>query len=303
LIAAAPSAAARLLEGTPLPAGWTGKSWACHQLAESARGVYLFFTDADTAHAPGTVAAAVAHATRTRADLLSAWPRLITETWGEKLVIPMILLLGMTLYPHWLLTLLQRGAGRGKSLPSAMRRGLGAANGQFLFFTRRGYEQIGGHTAIRGHLVEDVALGRAIAEQMPAGLRLINCDALEFSTCRMYRSFSEVWEGFTKNVRSAFESSLGGFLVAGALQICLFLLPFVFLFTHPGSRSLVLAQVALIFTIRVVLAARFRTSWSSVILHPFGLLLALAIGLNSWRLTGRRGVVWKGRTYSDAPAD
>jgi chlorobactene glucosyltransferase len=88
LIAKAPVVQARLMDGTALPAGWTGKSWACHQLAQQARGAYLFFTDADTAHAPDTIAAAVAHATRTRADLLSAWPRLITITWGEKLVIP-----------------------------------------------------------------------------------------------------------------------------------------------------------------------------------------------------------------------
>jgi chlorobactene glucosyltransferase len=213
----------------------------------------------------------------------------------------MILLLGMTLYPHWLLTLLQANPAAARFLPQSMRRGLGAANGQFLFFTRRGYEQIGGHAAIRGHLVEDVALGRAIAAQMQKGLRLVNCDAIRFSTCRMYRSFAEVWEGFTKNVRSAFESSVLGFIFAGAFQISLFLLPFLFLFLHPAHRGVIVSQIALIFAIRALLAARFRTSWSSVLLHPIGHLLALAIGLNSWRLTGRRGVIWKGRRYGDKP--
>jgi hypothetical protein len=146
-----------------------------------------------------------------------------------------------------------------------------------------------------------VALGRAIAAQMQEGLRLVNCDAIRFSTCRMYRSFAEVWEGFTKNVRSAFESSVLGFIFAGAFQISLFLLPFLFLFLHPAHRGVIVSQIALIFAIRALLAARFRTSWSSVLLHPIGHLLALAIGLNSWRLTGRRGVIWKGRRYGDKP--
>ena len=62
---------ARLLHGEALPAGWCGKNWACDQLARSARGKFLFFTDADTTHAPGTVSAAVAYALRTRAGLVS----------------------------------------------------------------------------------------------------------------------------------------------------------------------------------------------------------------------------------------
>jgi hypothetical protein len=154
---------------------------------------------------------------------------------GRKARHPMILLLGMTLYPHWLLTLLQKVPRRQPISPPAARRGLGAANGQFLFFTRRGYEQIGGHEAIRGHLVEDVALGRAIAAQMHAGLRLVNCDALRFSTCRMYRSFAEVWEASPRT--SARPSKARSWLcLRGALQISLFLLPFSSLFSTCTSR-------------------------------------------------------------------
>ena len=32
----------------PLPAGWTGKAWACHQGAQRAIGDHLLFLDADT---------------------------------------------------------------------------------------------------------------------------------------------------------------------------------------------------------------------------------------------------------------
>ena len=92
----------RMLRGTPLPQGWTGKGWACHQLAQEARGQFFFFTDADTEHEPGALSALVAYAQKHRADLVSAWPRLMTKSLGEKLVVPMVIFAAMTMYPHWL---------------------------------------------------------------------------------------------------------------------------------------------------------------------------------------------------------
>lgn len=285
----------RVVASAPLPAGWTGKGWACHQLAAQARGEFLFFTDADTAHAPGTVSAAVAYAHRNRADLVSAWPALLTVTWSERLIIPMIVLLGMGMYPHWLLRFLQNHPHLAARVPAVARRILGAANGQFMFFTRAAYDRIGGHAAAHDHLVEDVALGRAVTARMGEGMRLFNCDSLQFSTVRMYRSFAETWEGFTKNLRAAFEESLAGFLALGAWQLVGFLLPFVFAVLAP--RPLVFAQIGVIYLIRILLTVRFRTSWLSCVLHPIAQALGLAIGLNSWRRSAHGGVSWKGRTY------
>ncbi len=289
---------ARMIRGQPLPEGWTGKNWACHQLARQARGEYLFFTDADTEHKHGTVSALVDYARRHQADLVSAWPRLVTVTWAEKIVLPMIMLLAMMLYPHWMLILLQRFPAIAARIPVQGRRMFGAANGQSLFFRRVAYDRIGGHEAVRDHLVEDVALGRAVAARMDEGLRLFNCDALRFSTCRMYRSFGEVWEGFTKNLRAAFEGSLAGFLAMGIVQFGCLLLPFLLLFQRHASCDCAVKEVGLIYLIRVIVTVRFRTSWASCILHPIGQTLGLAIGLNSWRRLVGPGVTWKGRTYS-----
>ena len=290
----------RLIRGQPLPEGWVGKNWACDQLARAATGEFLFFTDADTTHAPGTVSAAVAYAERRRASLVSAWPRLVTVTWSERLIIPMILLLGLTLYPHWLVLALQRWPGAARFLPRTVRRGLGAGNGQFMFWRRAAYDTVGGHAQLRAHLVEDVALGRAVAERMDEGLRLFNCDALRFSTCRMYRSFGEVWEGFTKNLWPAFEAKLPAFCMIGTMQICAWFAPCVLLWIKWGTpeRPWIAAQVGLIVAIRILLTVRFRTAWLSCLLHPLAELLGIAIALNSWRLAGRRGVMWKGRRYT-----
>jgi chlorobactene glucosyltransferase len=286
-----------LLRGQTLPAGWGGKNWACHQLAQRARGEFLLFTDADTEHAPGTVAAAVAYAQEKRADLVSAWPRLLTGTLGEKLVIPMILLLGMVMYPHWLVLWLQARPQLAAKFPRRLLASLGAANGQFLFFRREAYERLGGHQARRDHLVEDVAFGRAVTARMGEGMRLFNCDALRFSTVRMYRSFAETWEGFTKNMRPAFEGHLAGFLIVGTVQFACFLYPFFALFGSPSLRHFAIAEVALIYLIRLVLTVRYRTTWLGALLHPFGHALCLAIGLNSWRCSAGDGVSWKGRRY------
>lgn len=290
-----------LVQGAELPPGWTGKNWACHQLAQHARGEWMLFTDADTIHAPGTVAAALAHAQETRADLLSAWPRLVTKTWSEKLVIPVIHILAVAVYPHALLAWLQAHPEHLRCCSRFALRSLGGANGQFLFFKKTAYKKIGGHETVRTHLVEDVALGREIAVRMGEGMRLVNCDGSRLVDCRMYSRFSEVWEGFTKNIRPAFEDALAAWWITGALQWSCFFLPFVLVF-FPHQRAFAEAEIALIYALRIVLTARMRTSWFGCIFHPAGHFLAMCIALNSWRLAGQRGVSWKGRIYRTGDA-
>lgn len=286
---------ARLLRGEALPGGWTGKNWACHQLAQAASGDFLFFTDADTTHAAGTVSAAVDYACRNNASLVSAWPRMITKTLGEKLVVPVILLIGLGFCPLWLHRLYQH---RGTRMKPALARRTGAANGQFMFFTREAYDRIGGHEAVRDQVVEDVTLGREVAARIGEGMRLFNCDALGFSTVRMYRSFGEVWEGFTKNVRAAFAGDGIGFWgLGGLLWVCLFA-PFIAIFTAPADlRTMIAIELGLIYAIRLLLSGRFRTSLIGALLHPLGVFLTMLIGLNSWRRSIGRGVIWKGRIY------
>ena len=290
-----PNLTARLLRGESLPEGWTGKNWACHQLSQAARGEFLFFTDADTEHAPCTATAAVVYAQRNRAGLLSAWPRLLTLTPGEMLVVPVIVLVGMACCPLWLQRWIQQKPERAAGHDV---RGLGVANGQFMFFSRSAYVRIGGHEAIRAHVVEDVTLGREMAARMPEGERLFNCDALGFSTVRMYRSFAETWEGFTKNIRAAFDDRGMTFWLFGTFQAACFFWPFIAIFLVPAPlRWVVGLQIAIIYFIRFLLTVRFRTSWFGAVLHPIGVLLMMLIGVNSWRLSRGRGVVWKGRTY------
>ena len=63
-----------LIPGEPLPTGWLGKPYACHQLAAHARGDVLVFVDADVVLAPEAVAAAVG--LLDGVDLVSPYPRI-----------------------------------------------------------------------------------------------------------------------------------------------------------------------------------------------------------------------------------
>lgn len=290
-----PRMSARLIRGEPLPPGWTGKNWACHQLSQAASGDFLFFTDADTIHAPGTTSAAVDYACRNEASLVSAWPRLLTGSLGEKLIVPVIVLIGFGFCPIWLQRLWQR---KPHLIDQRHARNIGAANGQFMFFTREAYTRLGGHESVRANVVEDVTLGREVAARMHEGMRLFNCESLHFSTVRMYRSLGETWEGFTKNIRAVFEDRGLAFWLFGAFQSLFLLVPFIAIFFAPAHvRHLIIFQICLIYLIRFLLAFRFKTSLLGALLHPIGLLLSMMIGINSWRRSISGGVIWKGRTY------
>ena len=275
----------RLLSGKPLPEGWVGKPWACHQLSQEAKGDYLLFVDADTRFSDITIAHAVNLAHHEKADLISLWPYLESLTWSEKLVIPFVHLFILFYLPHW---------------AKGSLRCFGAANGQFVLFRRDAYEKIKGHESVRNHMVEDIAIAR---NMRAAGFKVLNLDAtnpghsIALVRCRMYTRFREVWEGFTKNLYPSFDGNLPAFLFFQSIQIFIFLTPFILLFT-PANGPLVWTEIFIIFALRLSLAHRFRQSYLGSVLHPIGQLLVIAIALNSWLQSIRGRLPWKDRHYA-----
>src|SRR5260370_29594884 len=181
-----PGSNGRLLTGDPLPLGWTGKSWACHQLADGARGEYLLFTDADTVHQPEAVSSAVAAAQQFRADLLTLWPYQTTVTWAEQLVIPLLFVVAGSYLPHWLLIWAQRVPWLARVLGRKFLGRCSTASGQFLLFRRDSYLKIGGPPAVGQPLVGELAVARELGKRIPDGWRLISCDGTRLISCRMY---------------------------------------------------------------------------------------------------------------------
>jgi chlorobactene glucosyltransferase len=292
-----PGSNRRVLSGAPLPSGWTGKSWACHQLAEAARGEYLLFIDADTIHHPEAISSAMEAAQRFRADLLTLWPHQTTVTFAEKLIIPLLFVVAGSYLPHWLLICAQRAPWLARALGPKLLGRCSTASGQFLLFRRDRYLALGGHRTVGEHLVEDIALAREVGKRIPEGWRLLTCDGTRLVHCRMYTSPDEIWEGFTKNLWPVFDGDWMGFWLAVIWQFVVCVLPFLVLPFFQWPQLYVVITILL--CLRLAAALRFHTSWISICFHPIGYTLALLIAANSFRQAKGKGVGWKDRIYRE----
>jgi chlorobactene glucosyltransferase len=174
-----------LVDGRPLPTGWLGKPWACHQGFQVATGSLVLFTDADTRHGAQLARRAVAALDEDEGDLLTVVGRQLMETFWERLVQPQIFLLMLMRFPDF-----ERLARRGSWREAV-------ANGQFLLFRREAYESIGGHSVVRDEVAEDLALAQHVKR---AGLRLRIRGAEHHLETRMYRSLAQLVEGWSKNI-------------------------------------------------------------------------------------------------------
>ena len=148
---------------------------------------WLLFTDADTVHAPGSLARAVAEAEQHGAALLSYSPAQEVHGFWEKAVMPVIFAELATTYPPQ--------AVNDPASPIA------AANGQYLMISREAYDAVGGHTTIAADLLEDVALARLVKR---SGRKIFFRYAPDAVRTRMYRSFAQLREGWTKNLALLF---------------------------------------------------------------------------------------------------
>ena len=285
----------RVIRTDSLPAGWTGKSFAAATGARAASGDWLLFTDADTEHLPGGLPALLERAEREGADLLSLSPGQVTPTAWEKAVIPLV-------YAH-LARLYRFEEVSDPASPAA------AANGQYLLIRRDAYERAGGHEAVRGAILEDVELARHVKS---TGGRLLFLPGADWVRTRMYRSFAEMWHGWTKNLYLLYSGNARRMLATVAELWLLDLCPtlaFIGLAVAwalgAGGAPTMLAGVAF-FLLAVLRHWNYARALGQIGFDPrlasyqalgaaiFGLLL-----LNSARAYRRGGrVEWKGRTYS-----
>jgi chlorobactene glucosyltransferase len=280
----------RLLRGQPLPPGWAGKTFACHQLAQEARGSWLLFTDADTVHAPAMLRRVLGVALISRAALISGFPYQRTTSIWQKTAMPILFYFMLLCWmPFWWL---QRSRCR---MPSV-------AIGQFLFFSAEEYRSIGGHEAVKSRIVEDVWLGIEVSRHK---YRQLTLDLSSLVSCQMYREFGSMWDGITRwlyTVASLSAVSLVGMI---AVVLLLFLAPFLWLaygllLAQPAFawEVLVMLQVAIVFLARFLAGRRFSQSKTSILLHPIGVAFLLLVSFYaSYQYLTGAGVKWKGRVY------
>ncbi|AFL90229.1 glycosyl transferase [Terriglobus roseus DSM 18391] len=289
----------RLVESVTLPDGWNGKQHACWQGAQAATSSLLCFLDADVRLHPDALARTVTSMVQERAALLSGFPRQITGTWLEALLLPLIHFVLLGLLPM-------------RALRRTTKPAYAAGCGQFLLVDREAYTKSGGHEAIR-HTMHDGLLLPKLLRSHGYATRLV--DLTELAECRMYTSAAATWNGLSKNATEGMAApvrivpmtlllGLGQVLPLPLLWMAWERTPFIIPFLGPPIRIGMAPvwwsaiAVALSYLPRVINAARYRQSWLSALLHPVGVAVLLVL---QWVALGRkllgRPATWKSRAY------
>jgi hypothetical protein len=277
----------RLLTAPPLPRGWAGKQRACTLLAAQARYEILLFVDADVRlHPPACACAAALLLSDPRMGLVSGFPREVTGSMGEHLLIPWIHVL--------LLGYLPMDGMRRCTAPA-----FGAGCGQLMAARREAYAAAGGHAAAPQSRHDGTTLPRSFRA---AGWRTDVFDATTLAHCRMYRGLAQTWHGLGKSAGEGMATPGGlpvwTLLLGGGHVLPWVILPWAAATGEIFSSVLCGVGVAANLALRLLLSARFRQHGSGVLLHPIGALLLLALQWTALlrHLAGGPSR-WRGREY------
>ena len=301
-VAGADQPGATVLQAGPRPKGerWVGKNWGCCQAMEQVNSEWVLFIDADVTLAPDAIRRALHQSINENADLFSLAPRLTCGCLAEWMVQPiMASLLGLG-FP-----ILEAND------PAST---VAFAAGPFMLFRRDSYNSIGGHRALAGEVVEDLALARRIKE---GGFRLRYVLGIDAVDLQMYDNFQALWEGWSKNWFLGLDRSISKSLGAGGVVLLMFTLPWLLL---PASLTMAclssqdqilwlsdagLGLIAILMQLSVRLWTRARFSvplrhwW---LMGLGGMIIGLIAPTSVWKSLTGRGWTWKGRSLADAQA-
>jgi hypothetical protein len=265
-----------------------GKCNALIAGAAGRQGKWFLFTDADTFHYPGSLAASVREAEDRKVDLLSYSPEQETASWWELAVMPVVFAELVRIYPP------ERVNNPADSTV--------AANGQYLLVRRAVYEGLGGHAAVANKILEDVELARIFKV---SGHPLWFRHGAGLVRTRMYRSFRAMWDGWSKNLALLFRRPLilatwRGFeflLIVASLAAGFILLSFG---NRPGA-FLTLAFAVLGYLNFVFRIQQAHFPWKANLMAFIGLPIFVSLLVRSHIHSNVRGeLTWKGRTYSQS---
>ena len=287
-----------LIQAGPRPANerWVGKNWACSKAMEQLKSSWVLFIDADVELRPTALRRALVQAIDERADLFSVAPRLVCTCLAEWMVQPvMASLLGLG-FP-----IVEAND------PSS---DVAFAAGPFMLFRRSAYDAIGGHRALAGEVVEDLALARTIKT---SGFRLRYVLGLDAVDLQMYPNLSALWEGWTKNWFLGLDRNIPKALAAGGVVVLMFASPWILLPTCAvlavvllGPTVMIVAssllaamalvlQIVLRFWIQDRFGVPVRFWW---LMGAGGLLVGAIAPVSVWRSITGRGWTWKGRSLA-----
>jgi len=269
-----------------LPQGWTGKLWALNEgVQEAAKHLpeFFWFTDADIEHAPDTLRRLVFRAEKEPLDLASLMVLLQAKTFPERLLIPPFLYFFLMLYPpRWIADPKARTAG---------------AAGGCILLRCEALERIGGLAAIRGEVIDDCALARAVKKsggEIWMGLTRASV------SLRGYGSFAEIRNMIARTAFSQLHYSLFFLVVTLAGLVVTFLLPWLS-FPSGEDPAWFLASTAIcLMTVMFGVTVRFyRLAWPYALTLPLAAVYyGYATCVSAARYWLGRGGQWKGRTQA-----
>ena len=265
----------KVIKGLPLAVGWLGKNYACYQLAKAATGKYLLFIDADEQIERGLLNSAIHRMEINNLALLSLFANQEMETFGEKVVVPLMHYVLLNLLPLKLVYLTKYPA-------------FAAASGQFMMFNAAVYRQYQWHEVVKNKVVEDIEIMRLVKGEGYKGETLL---ANGLINCRMYTGYKDAVDGFSKNFLAAFNYSIPGFMLYLLLII--------------GGPLIVIATLNLqliVFMCGIIMLGRSMISFASgqnkefnMLLHPVQMFNLLVIGIMAIQKHLTRSNIWKGR--------
>ncbi len=278
--AAIASRYATVVEAPPLPQGWTGKLWAVSNgIAQAGNPDYFLLTDADIVHAPVNLASLVAHAEAGNYDLVSYMATLRCESLAERALIPAFVFFFFLLYPPaW--------------IANSNRKTAGAAGGCMLV-RRTTLERIGGIASIRGELIDDCALARAV-KRAGGGVWLGPSRSVE--SIRAYDTFAEIGSMISRTAftQLRYSTPLLAATVAGLAFV--YLLPPTLAFAGNlwGAAAWLMMSIAYSPAVRFY---RQNPLWALLLpaIAVFYMGCTVASAIQYWRGAGGN---WKGRTQA-----
>jgi chlorobactene glucosyltransferase len=265
-----------IIKGQDKPKDWTGKSWACYNLYKASKGDMLLFIDSDVLVSESCLDDMIHFFLNSDIALLSCFPRQIIKSFGEWLVVPLMNWILLSLLPL-------------KLVYSSNHPSLSAANGQFMLFKRKDYEDIKGHEAVKMALVEDVAF---CVKLKKAGKKVMTTITQTAVWCRMYHGLKESIGGFTKNFFPGFNMPKSVFILFILTLFYIFFVPFVLVFYNIDY----LVNIAVILLIRAVISfSSGQNVLANLLLHPFQMISMMIVGVSSITAFSKGRISWKGR--------
>ena len=272
-----------ILEGSPLPSGWLGKLWALSQGIAAAHDFapdFLLLSDADIVHSPATIPSLRDIAESGGYDLVSYMVKLHCRSLAEKLLIPAFVFFFFMLYPPaW--------------IADSERNTAGAAGG-CLLIRPQALVRAGGMEAIRGAIIDDCALARAVKR---SGGKVWLGLTEESASIRPYGSFVEIGRMISRTAFNQLHHSV--LLLLGALVglAVTYLLPPALLFSrHLAPAALGALAWALISVAYLPMVRFYRLHLLWALTLPVAAVFYMGATLHSaikfWLGTGGE---WKGR--------